>query len=155
MVFDTSDEAFTLGTSSPSLTTSTVTAAVSTPGSVTNSTLTLTFGAGAFASGDILRFTIGRDEYEDASSPPNAGSTTPNGSADVIGGGVSIPDGAINTQVGMSFSGTTSTGATFGTTSPGLTDQTAFIRNRIGSGYSALDGYGFINAALAVTLPIQ
>ena len=151
VVFDTGDEPFTLGTSSSSLTTATVTSSVS----ADKFTLTLTFSAGAFVGGDDLRFTIGRDEYEGATSPPAAGGTVTNGSADIIGGGVSIPDGAINTQVGMTFSGTTSTGATFGSTSPGLTGQTATIRNRIGAGYSALDGYGFINARTAVTLPLQ
>ncbi len=152
-VFDTSDKAFTLGTGSASLTTTTVMSAVTN----SNFTLTLTFTGDAFASGDILRFTIGRDEYEDADSPPNAGGTTPNGSADIIGGGVSIPDAAIDTQLGMTFSGTTSTGATFGvgTASPGSTSQTAVISNRIGTGYSVLDGYGFINAQEAVGLPIQ
>ena len=161
IVFDTSDRSFELGTSSTSLTTSTVSAAVangSDPNSIANSTLTLMFTSGAFAGGDVLRFTIGRDEYQDADSPPAAGAKLPNGSADIFGGGVNIPDGLIGTetlqtaQIGMAFSGTTSTGATFGTTSsePGLTNQTATIRNRIGAGYSALDGFGFINAEAAV-----
>jgi hypothetical protein len=39
----------------------------------------------------------------------------------------------------MSFSGTTAAG-TF----------TGVIRNRLGSGYSPVDGYGFINAQQAV-----
>jgi hypothetical protein len=45
----------------------------------------------------------------------------------------------------MTFSGTTSTGATF----------SGVINNRIGSGYSKLDGFGFINAEAAVKAPIR
>ena len=45
----------------------------------------------------------------------------------------------------MSFNGTTSGGGTFSGT----------IKNRIGAGYSPVDGYGLINAQTAVGLPIQ
>lgn len=44
----------------------------------------------------------------------------------------------------MIFSGTTS-GGTF----------SGVFRNRIGSGYSVLDGYGFINAEAAVNEPLE
>ena len=148
MVFSESNLAFTLGTSSPSLTASTVTGVYSKPDTVpanVNSiryyTLTVNFNPGAFASGDILHFTAGRDEFEsaDTDEPEPAA----NGSADVIGGGVSLPDGTVSMD-GMTFSGTTSTGATFSGT----------IQNKLGSGYSVLDGYGFINAQTAVSLPL-
>jgi hypothetical protein len=128
---------------------------------VSNNDFTLTLTLTGLAGGDKLFFTIGREEYEGSevtSAGASAGDSVANGSADIIGGGVSIPDGAINTQAGMTFSGTTSTGATFGfdptQTSPGATSQTAYIRNRIGAGYSALDGFGFINAEAAVTMPL-
>ena len=71
-----------------------------------------------------------------------------------FGGGVTISDGIIDTQIGMAFSGAT-TGGTFGASSPGSTNQTAVIRNRIGTGYPALDGYGFINVQNAVGLPLR
>jgi hypothetical protein len=167
VVFDTSAStglAFTTGTCSPAALSSAVTSALSN----NDMTLTLTFTAGDFLGGDILRFTIGRDELDSAevtSSGASDGDSIPNGSADIIGGGVSIPDGdidstGIDTQIGMSFSGTTSDGTAMGTfgpgaLSPGSTSQTGYIRNRIGSGYSALDGFGFIDAQKAVTLPLQ
>ena len=148
MVFSESNFPFTLGASSPSLTPATVTGVYSNPvtvpaapTSIRYATLTLTFTPGAFASGDLLHFTAGRDEYEsaDTAEPEPAA----NGSADVIGGGVSLPDGTVSTD-GMTFSGTTSTKATFSGT----------IQNKLGSGYSVLDGYGFINAQSAVSLPL-
>ena len=148
MVFSKSNFPFTLGTSSPSLTSSTVTGTYSNPdttpanvNSIRYFTLTLTFSPGAFASGDILHFTAGRDEYESANTAEPEPAA--NGSADVIGGGVLLPDGTVHTS-GMPFRGTTSTGATFSGT----------IQNTLGSGYSVLDGYGFINAQSAVSLPL-
>jgi hypothetical protein len=162
MIFSSTGKAFTAGTCNPTTLSSDVTATQSNfvTGSATHSfTLTLTFPSGDFLGGDVFRFTIGRDEYESSevattgNPPASEDALAANGSADLLGGGVSIPDGSIDTQVGMSFSGTTSTGATFGGTSPGLTSQTAFIRNRIGSGYSALDGFGFIDAQTAVGQP--
>jgi len=44
---------------------------------------------------------------------------------------------------GMTFTGTTSTGGTF----------SGVIHNRLGAGYSPVDGYGFINAAAAAGAP--
>ena len=44
----------------------------------------------------------------------------------------------------MTFSGTTSDGGTFSGT----------INNRIGSGFSVTDGFGFLNAQAAVAAPL-
>ena len=55
-----------------------------------------------------------------------------------------IPEGTVINS-GMSFSGTLSDATTF----------SGVIRNRIGAGFSVLDGYGFINAEAAVSLPLQ
>ena len=55
-----------------------------------------------------------------------------------------LPDGAI-VRRGMTFSGTTSGGGTFSGT----------ISNRIGDGYTNLDGFGFINAEAAVQAPLH
>ena len=45
----------------------------------------------------------------------------------------------------MSFSGTTTDGGTFSGT----------IKNRIGAGYSPVDGFGLINAEAAVSQTVQ
>jgi hypothetical protein len=63
-------------------------------------------------------------------------------SADLLGANVLIPEGTI-APGGMTFSGTTSSGAFSGT-----------FFNRIGRAYSNLDGFGFINAEDAVSEPL-
>ena len=45
----------------------------------------------------------------------------------------------------MTFSGTTSGGGTFSGT----------INNKLGAGYSKLDGFGFLNAEAAVGAPLN
>jgi hypothetical protein len=155
IIFSVGLKAFTPGTSVPSALAAEATATQSNfvSGSLTHSfSLAVSFTEGDFVGGDIFRFTFGRDEYQDADSPPSAGGAVNNGSADLFGGGVSIPDATINTPLGMTFGGTTS-GGTFGSTSPGMTSQTAVIRNRIGHGYSPLDGFGFLDAQTAVGQP--
>lgn len=96
--------------------------------------LNLKFAKGSFAGGDSIGFGVDRDE-----SAFNAAG----GSASLLGGGVLIPSGAV-----------INTGATF---SGALEDGTAFsgsFTNRIGSGFSPLDGFGFINAEAAVAMPL-
>ena len=115
-------------------------------------TMTIGFPTGNFTGGKILRFTVGRGVEHSASvgngsafNPgPTGGTITQNPTADIFGGGVFIPDGTV-VQDGMRFSGTLTGGGTF----------SGVIRNRIGNGYSNLDGYGVINAESAVTLPLQ
>jgi hypothetical protein len=96
--------------------------------------LDLTFGAGAFRSGDLLSFGVDRDEAQTA-----AGAAAGGNSADLLGGGVLIPSGQV-VPGGARFSGTFQGGARF---------QGEFF-NLIGKGYSQLDGYGFVNAQAAV-----
>jgi hypothetical protein len=73
-----------------------------------------------------------------------AGASVANYNADNFGGGVLIPEGTIIPD-GMRFSGTLEDLSTF----------SGIIRNRIGNGFSQLDGFGFINAEQAVVTPIQ
>jgi hypothetical protein len=70
-------------------------------------------------------------------------------SADILGSGVLIPEDPTGNDVrpGMTFSGTVVDGGKTYTFSGRLT-------NRIGRGYSPLDGFGFINAEAAVAAPV-
>ncbi len=54
-----------------------------------------------------------------------------------------IPEGTV-LNGGVTFSGTLTDGSTF----------SGKMQNRIGAGYSILDGYGFINAESAVNQPL-
>ncbi len=130
-----SDVSFALSNQAPS-------PAVATPSQ--GQTLTLTIAPGALTGGDILRFTIGRGITRGPNVANAAGVSIGNYNADNFGGGVLIPEGTIIPD-GMRFRGTLADGATFD----------GVMRNRIGFGYSNLDGYGFINAERAVTTPIQ
>ena len=115
-------------------------------------TNTITIPSGNFPSTKKLRFTIGRG----LAFAPTATAGTTTGtvvsatagaayySADIFGGGVTLPEGTVNTK-GMSFSGTTADGGTFSGT----------IVNNIGSGWSKTDGYGFVNAVTAVGQSVQ
>ena len=116
-------------------------------------TLSITIPSGNFTSSNALRFTVGRGlaRANTVGSTYNAVTSATTGqvyySADIFGGGVSLPNDTTATSttgVGMTFSGTTADGGTF----------TGTINNRIGSGYSTVDGYGFINAEAAVAAPI-
>jgi hypothetical protein len=104
--------------------------------------MTLTFAADSFTSGDLLHFAIDRDEQHSAFQLPR-GSSRNGDSADLLGGGVLIPQGDVLSG-GVTFSGTLSDGSTF----------SGIYQNRIGAGYSILDGYGFVNADKAVSLPL-
>lgn len=138
LVFDTRPVAgypFTLGTLvnlSPADIVATFLTPISTAGQFRG--LNLRFAAGSFAGGDSLGFGVDRDE-----ALTGAGG----GSASLLGPGVLIPSGAV---VGgaATFSGQLEDGTTFFGT----------FTNRIGSGYSPLDGFGFINAEAAVSAPL-
>ena len=64
-------------------------------------------------------------------------------SADLAGSNVKIPAGT-SAPGGISFTGTLADGSTF----------SGVMANRIGAGYSFLDGFGFINAQSAVSQPL-
>jgi hypothetical protein len=111
-------------------------------------TMTIGFPTGNFTGGKIVRFTVGRGAEHSANTStglgPTGGTVTSNPIADVFGGGVFIPEGTVVTD-GMAFSGTLTGGGTF----------SGRIKNRIGMGYSNVDGFGVINAENAVALPLQ
>ncbi|AGY59638.1 S8 family serine peptidase [Gloeobacter kilaueensis] len=101
-----------------------------------SNTLTVSITPGVFTKGKLFTFGIDRDEQQTAFVPP---STAGGNSADLFGSGVLIPQGTIATG-GVSFTVTTGSGQT----------GTGTFVNNIGSGYTSLDGYGFINAENAL-----
>ena len=123
-------------------------------------TLNLAFPHNNFTNGKLIRFNNGRSPWQDANvpqgltDPPSTGSPVTNNilnrtgdySADMLGSGVLIPEyaDAPNIKPGMTFNGTIVDGATTYPFNGRLT-------NKIGKGYSTLDGYGFINAEAATT----
>jgi subtilase family protein len=106
-------------------------------------TMTLTFPSGTFTEDNTLKFTVGRGEQHSAATGNGAigpGTTIADYLADILGNGVTLPSGTV-APAGMAFSGTTADGGTFSGT----------LQNRIGFGYSPVDGYGLIDAATAVS----
>ncbi|HEX4332091.1 MAG TPA: FG-GAP-like repeat-containing protein [Usitatibacter sp.] len=99
-------------------------------------TMTVSFTPGTFTDGRSVAFNVDRDEQHTASlsAPATAGGN----SADEWGAQVEIPATTI-TPGGMAFTGTMADGSTFSGT---------FV-NKIGSGYSSLTGYGFLDAEKA------
>ncbi len=106
-------------------------------------TLTLTFLNNEFNGGDVFRFTIGRGLERGPNVATAGGAALAHYNADLFGGGVLIPDGTV-TPEGMRFSGTLADGSTFSGT----------LQNRLGAGFSQLDGFGFVNAEAAVNAPL-
>jgi hypothetical protein len=156
LIFETPTKAFTLGAST-GLTAADVVATPSNPaGAPTPAgagfwTLGLNFPTGNFTGGKILRFTVGRGLQHSANvqtgavgTTPGPGTSTVNPLADLFGGGVFIPRNQTVAN-GMAFSGTLTDGSTF----------SGVMKNRIGVGYTNVDGYGLMNAEAAVMLPVQ
>lgn len=119
-------------------------------------TLNIAFPSNSFVTGKTFRFNDGRNQRSDATTPvgqtianPLYGQTAEY-SADILGSGVLIPEYADNPVVlpGMAFRAIVTDGGTDYTFDGRLT-------NKVGHGYSALDGFGFLNAEAAVsaTLP--
>jgi hypothetical protein len=120
-------------------------------------TLTITFTPNAFITGKTFRFNDSRYQEHDATVA--SGQTIPNplygqngrNSADILGSGVLIPEYADNPVVlpGMAFRAIVTDGGTDYTFDGRLT-------NKIGRGYSPLDGFGFLNAqaATAASVPL-
>ncbi len=153
MVFNTVVKPFTVGSAS-TVAAANVTAAQSnlagTPSTTQGYTLTLTFTGGTFTGGNTLRCNVGRQIQHSAvtgnvNTTIGLGTTVTNYSADLLGATIAIPSGTVVSGGAMTFSGTTADGGKFSGT----------INNRIGAGYSTVDGYGFINAQTAVTQTVQ
>ena len=149
--FSTTLKAFTIGSgSSAGFTTTNTTLALTNvpvapaPQTSTGKTATITFAGGNFSGGNVFRFTVGRGLQRGSNVTATNGAVSNNYSADIFGGGVLLPEGTGDGN-GMTFSATTSDGGTF----------TGRIVNRIGSGWSKVDGFGFINAEAAIAAPIQ
>lgn len=97
--------------------------------------LDLAFRPGSFGRGNLLAFGVDRDEADSAGPSAAVGGN----SADLLGGGVLIPEGKF-VPGGARFFGSFEDGRSF----------SGEFWNLIGRGYSQLDGYGFINAEAAV-----
>ena len=118
-------------------------------------TLNLTAADQKFTGGKTFRFNVERNQQQDAQTPQ--GMTTPSVlygqtgeySADILGSAVRIPEYADEKKVlpGMTFSGTIVDG---GKTYP----FSGRIANKVGQGYSPLDGFGFVNAEAATAAPV-
>ena len=89
---------------------------------------------------DLVAFGVDRDEA-DAVGPAGA---VAGGAADLLGGGVLLTTGEILPD-GARFFGTFEDGSTY----------EGRMTNEIGSGYSSLDGYGFIDAERAVNAALK
>ena len=150
MVFAPGTKAFTVGSGS-TVVAGAVTPSFSNvaplPSNGTTQTWTMNLALdGSMTNGKVLRFTVGRGIQHSSSltggSGPTGGTTSAGNLGDLFGGGIALPNGVVNAN-GMTFSGTTSTGGTF----------SGVIKNRLGAGYSPVDGYGFIDAAAAAGAP--
>ncbi len=112
-------------------------------------TMSLNFTNSSLTNGKTLRFSVGHGpqhnrQVTNGTGPDGGVTSTSFTMADLFGQETLLPEGT-KVRTGMTFSGTTSTGATFSGT----------INNLVGPGFSKLDGYGFINAQTAVSLPLQ
>ncbi len=103
--------------------------------------LTVNIAPGVMTFGKFFRFGVDRDEADGFG--PLAGASGGNG-ADLLGQGVLIPEGTL-APGGAKFEAVLSDG----------TKLTGVIQNRIGRGYSVLDGFGFINAERAVAKVLE
>jgi hypothetical protein len=111
-------------------------------------TLNLAFPNKNFTQGKVLRFNVARSQQQNSYVP--SGFTIASYSADLLGSGAFIPEdpSASAIKPGMTFSGTVTDGST-------VYPFSGRLSNRIGSGYSVLDGYGLINAQAAVNAPVR
>ena len=152
IVFQPNTIAFTIGNGSAALagTTAAFTNQAPAP-SVAGQwwTMGLTFPAGAFTGGGKFNFTVGHGAQHSAlvtngTAVANGSTSTTLTQADLFGGTVLLPQGT-GSGTGMTFRGTMTDGTQFNGT----------FKNRIGSGYSVVDGFGFIDASTAATQTVQ
>jgi hypothetical protein len=139
--FDTVGFPFTVGSTSGGLGAGQVTPSYGAPATGTGvagqfQRLTLTF-AGGLDQGQGLQFGVDRDL---ALSPFH--DTSEGNGADELGGATFIPSGRI-VRGGLVFRAELANGDTF----------TGVMRNRIGRGFTPIDGYGLVNAQRAVFGP--
>jgi hypothetical protein len=137
---------FTVGSTTGGITAGNITAAYTLPAPAPAVAgqffqLELTFATGALTGG--RGFTFGADRDEEQTANLTTPSTGFGNSADLLGANVSLDTNEV-TPGGTTIAGTTSDGQPYSGT----------IVNRIGKGYSPLDGYGFINAQEAVAQPL-
>ncbi len=150
LVFDVrtgSGQPFVVGTGSVGLAAADVAATFTNPApapSVANMFfgMNLAFAPGKFTGGKTLRFGVSRATFRSAFAPPTGDSRAAN-SGDLGGSMVRLPDGT-TAAGGITYTGTMADGSTF----------SGVLTNRIGAGYSGLDGFGFINAQSAVNQPL-
>lgn len=119
-------------------------------------TMAMTFPTANFTNNRSFTFTVGRGQQHTSTvgtfaaplggapfAGPNSGATASDPTGDLIGGAVLIPEGTV-LSTGMAFSGHVNDGVNSLPFSGNMT-------NALGSGYTVLDGYGFINAETAAT----
>ena len=162
LAFLPATKAFTVGNLSQGLTSADVAATFTNlaplPSNQTTQwwTMNLNFPNSNFTGGKSIRFTVGRGTQHSAAvgtyatptggtpfAGPNSGTTSSNPLGDLFGGGVQIPEGTVTTA-GMTVTVTMSDNST----------ATGTIVNRIGAGWTNVDGFGFINAQAAVNAPL-
>jgi len=130
---------FTVGAASPGIDTSAVAAQFARPGvGLANrqqfQVMTVRFPNGALGGGRFVAFGVDRDSAVTANGDAEAGN-----SADQLGPGLLFPQGDV-VGPGLRYRAVTSTGRVLAGT----------LRNRIGAGWTAVDGFGYINAEAAV-----
>ena len=131
---------FTVGDASPGIDPATVTASFARPGVGRANRqqfqqMTVRFPTGALADGRFVAFGVDRDSAITSERDAEMGN-----SADQLGQGLLFPENEV-LGPGMSYRAVTSTGRVL----------TGVLRNRIGAGWTPVDGFGYINAQAAVS----
>ena len=144
---------FTVSTSSNGITSSDVKASYSAQAPAPSATgefyqLNLAFASGKFGEKATLRFGIEHLEqhssYYASRKGTGGGDSSGGGAADLFGQGILLPSGQL-VGPGATFFGVFDDGTSFAGT----------FTNRIGVGWTPLDGYGFLNAQEAVKAPLK
>jgi hypothetical protein len=131
---------FTVGAASPGINPAAITAQFARPGVARANrrqfqVMTVRFPNGALGDGRFVAFGVDRDSAVTANKDAEGGN-----SADQLGQGVLFPEN-VTVGPGMSYRAVTSTGRVL----------TGVLRNRIGAGWTPVDGFGYINAQAAVS----
>src|SRR3954447_11292439 len=131
---------FTVGAASPGIDPAAITAQFARPGVARANprqfqVMTVRFPNGALGDGRFVAFGVDRDSAVTANKDAEGGN-----SADQLGEGVLFPE-KVTVGPGMSYRAVTSTGHVL----------TGVLRNRIGAGWTPVDGFGYINAQDAVS----